>query len=135
MYNHLSLISQDSCYKWAVSGGDIGTISADGTFTAGQTDAVGSITVTAGDKTVTIPVTVTNPEKFDDVKKTDWFYDAVKFVGDAGVMSGTANRTFSPNVTVTRVPCPGVLCMSTCARMRRAACLTIESPSPAPFES
>ena len=109
MYNHLSLISQDSCYKWAVSGGDIGTISADGTFTAGDTDAVGSITVTAGDKTVTIPVTVTNPEKFDDVKKTDWFYDAVKFVGDAGVMSGTANRTFSPNVTVTRAMAVTVL--------------------------
>ena len=102
MQNHLALISQDGCYKWAVSGGDIGTISEDGTFTAGASDASGSITVTAGEKTVTIPVTVTNPEKFDDVRATDWFHDAVKFVGDAGSMSGTANRTFSPDVNVTR---------------------------------
>ncbi|MGI5978689.1 MAG: S-layer homology domain-containing protein [Oscillospiraceae bacterium] len=102
MRNHLALISQDTCYTWAVSGGAIGTISADGTFTAGDCDASGSITVTAGEKTVSIPVTVTNPEKFDDVKKTDWFYDAVKFAGDANIMSGIAERTFAPNQDVTR---------------------------------
>ena len=99
--NHLALISQDKCYQWAVTG-NVGTISADGSFTAGNEDASGSITVTAGDRTVTIPVTVTNPSKFDDVKKTDWFYDAARFVSDAGVMSGTANRTFSPDANVTR---------------------------------
>ena len=54
-------------------------------------------------------MTVTNPEKFDDVQKADWFYDAVKYAGDKGIMSGTANRTFSPNVNVTRAMAVTVL--------------------------
>ena len=108
MKNHVSLISQDNCYTWSVTGG-IGTISVDGTFTATTKDAVGSITVKAGDTTVTIPVTVVNPEKFDDVLKTDWFHDAVKYIGDKGVITGTATRTFSPNVSVTRAMAVTVL--------------------------
>lgn len=108
MQNHLALISQDKCYQWSVTGG-VGTIDAAGTFTAGDSNASGSITVTAGGKTVSIPVTVKNVDKFDDVTKNDWFYDAVKFVGDAGVMSGTANRTFSPNMDVTRAMAVTVL--------------------------
>ena len=99
--NHVSLISQDTCYTWSVEG-NIGTISADGTFTAGTQTASGNIIVKASTKTVTIPVTVTNPEKYDDVKKTDWFYDAVKFVSDSSAMSGTADRVFSPNTQITR---------------------------------
>ena len=101
MSNHVSLISQDSCYTWSVEG-NIGTINADGTFIAGKQNASGKIIVKAGTKTAAIPVTVTNPEKFDDVTKTDWFYDAVKFVSDAGAMSGTADRTFSPSTQITR---------------------------------
>jgi len=99
--NHVSLISQDPCYTWAVTGG-IGSISADGTFTAGTQNASGTITVTAGEKSVSIPVTVTNPEKFDDVIKTDWFYTAVKYVSDASLMNGTADRIFSPGADMSR---------------------------------
>lgn len=108
MFNHLALISQDSCYKWTANGG-IGTVSADGTFTAGESDASGSITVTAGERSVTIPVTVTDPERFDDVKKGDWFYAAVKFAGDTGIINGTSERTFSPDLQVTRAMAVTVL--------------------------
>ncbi len=101
MKNHLALISQDNCYTWSVTG-DIGTIGADGTFTAGTKDAAGTINVQAGDTTVSIPVTVVNPEKFDDVKKDDWFYSAVKYVGDGGIMNGTADRVFSPDAEMSR---------------------------------
>ncbi|MBP8639574.1 MAG: S-layer homology domain-containing protein [Oscillospiraceae bacterium] len=101
MKNHVSLISQDKCYTWSCDGG-IGTIAADGTFIAGKQNASGTITVKAGDYSVSIPVTVTNPEKFDDVVKTDWFYGAVKYVGDSGIMTGTANRIFEPNSNMTR---------------------------------
>ena len=37
-----------------------------------------------------------------DVKETDWFYDAVGYVYENGMMSGTGNNQFSPNVTTTR---------------------------------
>ena len=39
---------------------------------------------------------------FTDVKETDWFYDAVGYVYENGMMSGTGNNQFSPNVTTTR---------------------------------
>lgn len=101
MKNHVSLISQDKCYTWSCDAA-IGTISADGTFIAGKQNASGSISVKAGGTTISIPVTVTNPEKFDDLKKTDWFYDAVKYVGENNLMNGTADRIFSPNSEMSR---------------------------------
>lgn len=106
--NYLALVSQDSCYKWTASG-NIGTVDANGTFTAGTETASGSITVSAGTCSVSIPVTVTKPERYDDVSQSDWFYDAVKFTGDAGIMTGTASRTFSPNTNVTRAMAVTVL--------------------------
>ena len=39
---------------------------------------------------------------FTDVKETDWFYDAVGYAYENGMMSGTGNNQFSPNVTTTR---------------------------------
>ncbi len=41
-------------------------------------------------------------EWFTDVATTDWFYDAVKYVYDAGLMNGTSATTFEPNTNITR---------------------------------
>lgn len=39
---------------------------------------------------------------YADVKTSDWFYDAVKYVSDIGLMNGTDSNKFSPNDNVTR---------------------------------
>ena len=39
---------------------------------------------------------------FVDVKSTNWFFDAVKYVYDKGLMQGTSATTFAPNATTTR---------------------------------
>ena len=39
---------------------------------------------------------------FTDVRSSDWFYSAVQYVYDNGMMSGTGATTFSPNATTTR---------------------------------
>lgn len=39
---------------------------------------------------------------FTDVKKVDWFYDAIQFVYQNGIMSGTGTSTFDPDTTTTR---------------------------------
>ena len=44
--------------------------------------------------------TWTNP--FNDVKQNDWFYSAVQYASQNGVMNGTANNTFSPGVATSR---------------------------------
>ncbi len=39
---------------------------------------------------------------FTDVKETDWFYDAVQYVYENNLMSGTGSSSFSPDATTTR---------------------------------
>ena len=98
-YNHMSLISQNSCFTFSVTG-DIGTITSDGVFTAVK-DGTGAITVTAGTKTLTIPVTVQSLP-FTDVTAGAWYYEAVEYVYENGLMQGTAPTVFQPSGTTTR---------------------------------
>lgn len=42
----------------------------------------------------------TNP--FADVAKDAWYYDAVKYVNENGLMAGTSANTFAPDLTTTR---------------------------------
>lgn len=51
------------------------------------------------EKTDEIPVVV-NP--FADVKESDWFYNDVMYVYSKGIMSGTGETTFEPNITTNR---------------------------------
>lgn len=39
---------------------------------------------------------------YTDIKKDDWFYDAVMYVQDKGIMAGTSLNTFSPHQKITR---------------------------------
>jgi len=39
---------------------------------------------------------------FTDVNTADWYYDAVQYVYDKGMMSGTSSTTFEPDATTTR---------------------------------
>jgi len=39
---------------------------------------------------------------YSDVTSTDWFYSAVQYVTDSGLMEGTAADKFSPNAAMTR---------------------------------
>ncbi len=46
------------------------------------------------------PGTWTNP--FTDVKEGDWYYNAVKYANENGLMDGTSATKFSPRVNLTR---------------------------------
>ena len=46
---------------------------------------------------------------FSDVKAGDWFYDAVLYTYENGLMSGTGAAAFSPNQTLTRAMVAQVL--------------------------
>jgi len=46
---------------------------------------------------------------FADVDEGDWFYNAVRFVLGRGLMQGTAENTFIPNMTTTRAMAVTVL--------------------------
>ncbi|MFD2672162.1 InlB B-repeat-containing protein [Marinicrinis sediminis] len=46
--------------------------------------------------------TLTEEETFEDVNPADWYYDAVQYVQQNGIFSGTGNGNFSPKGTMTR---------------------------------
>ena len=56
IWNHLTLGADAKAFTWSVSG-DVGTVDENGVFSA-TTPGTGSLTVSAGDKSLTIPVTV-----------------------------------------------------------------------------
>ena len=41
-------------------------------------------------------------ETFKDVKKNDWYYEAVEYVANKGLMNGTGNDGFTPDANTTR---------------------------------
>jgi uncharacterized protein YigE (DUF2233 family) len=81
----------DRNVTWAVTG-NIGTITEDGTFTAGANTASGTITATAGGKTVTISVQVQRPDPFVDIA-SHWSRSYVIQLYDLGLTTGSTNAS------------------------------------------
>lgn len=88
-----------------------------GTYTVKYrvTDSAGNLTEATRTVKVEKPGTPTPPTPtppdppqpvielpFTDVAKGTWYYDAVKFMYENGLMAGTGEDTFSPNMTTTR---------------------------------
>lgn len=57
VYKKMALVSQDANYTWTADPA-VGSVDANGVFTAGQVTASGDLTVSAGGRTVTVPVSV-----------------------------------------------------------------------------
>ena len=63
----------------------------------------GKYTFTQPGVKVTIDVTFVSEEwPFVDVAESDWFFQAVKYVFERGIMVGTSDTTFEPQSSVTR---------------------------------
>ena len=56
-YRSLDLTAQDTCFTWTADPA-VGTVDENGLFTAGEKSASGTLTISAGGKTLTIPVSV-----------------------------------------------------------------------------
>ena len=57
-YRTLPLTAQDTCFTWSLSPASLGTVDANGVFTAGSSSGSGTLTVSVGGKSVSIPVTI-----------------------------------------------------------------------------
>ena len=83
----------------------IGSIDAEGRFTAGQHNGEGSVTVSAGGRTVTIPVKVDNGCPFVDIVG-HWSQDYVIRLYQLGLTTGKGSvdgqRVYDPSGLVTR---------------------------------
>ena len=88
-------------FNWTSSNTAIATVNTNGKVTGKK---VGTVTITAtskdGSKSIKLTVNVNLP--FKDVKKTDWFYNAVKYTYENGMISGYNATTFAPKDKLTR---------------------------------
>ena len=89
VWKKISLTSQDTCYTWTVDPA-VGTVDANGLFTAGVTSGSGSLTVSAGGTQTTIPVTIAG-----HVQTLDTFETAEGMAA----LTSTANAAVNPETS------------------------------------
>ncbi len=94
-----ALRSQAQVGQWSVDG-DVGTITSDGVFTPSGQSVSGTIRVTAGGITKSIPVTVKNIH--NDVTPDHWAYEAVCYCYSQGVVSGISQYQFGRDNAISR---------------------------------
>lgn len=102
----MRMASADQLLEWTVSDG-IGTVDQNGNFTAASQSGSGKLTVAYQNTTKSISVTV--GMDFRDVKDSDWFYEAVKYCFDHGLMAGSTANRFDPSGKLTRAMFAAVL--------------------------
>ena len=66
-----------------------------------QADGTYTVTMPNGQVTVTVTFAET-PLPFTDVTEGDWFYDAVRYAYETGLMDGVGDNLFAPNSETTR---------------------------------
>jgi len=94
-----SVVSDTGAYTYSASE-EIGTITEDGVFTAGNaSDRSGEIIVTAGDTRCVIPVTI--PSEFEDIEG-HWAKEYILNLFSKGVVNGVSGTTFAPDATIRR---------------------------------
>jgi hypothetical protein len=83
--------------------GEIGEIDSQGRFTAGEAPGAGTITAAAGERSVSVAVTVAYPAgRYADVPEDSWYFDAVLAMGQRGYMTGVSETEFAPDSSTTR---------------------------------
>ena len=84
--------SSDNINNGVVEGG--GSFSSAGTINEPATD---DPMTPQGETIIDSETPLAWPNSYADVNAADWFYDAVRFVTETGLMNGTDNNRFSPN--------------------------------------
>lgn len=102
-YN-LPVAMADSNVTWTVEG-NIGTVDADGLFTAGNENGTGTITAAAGGRTVSVSVTVDRGDPFTDIAD-HWSQQYVTRMYKMGLTTGTqqpdGTYVYNPDGQLTR---------------------------------
>lgn len=88
--------------KWSVTG-DIGTITQSGSFQAVNKAGQGTVTVTIGTKTASIPISLTDgTPAFTDIPANYAYYTEISYLKDLGYIRGDLDGKFNPGNTLSR---------------------------------
>ncbi len=101
----------------------LSNVKVTGGFAAVKTDSLSPFAVLGGVYTQEALAASPAENPFADVKETDWFYPAVMYVYQRGLMTGTAADTFAPAEAVTRAQPPVIL-----YRLEGSPAVTVQNP-------
>lgn len=88
--------------KWGVTG-NVGSITETGVFKASKVPGKGSITVTLGTKTATLPIELADgTPAFTDIPADYAYYNEIRFLKDLGYIKGDIDGKFNPGQTLSR---------------------------------
>ena len=98
---HILLSGNDLCYTWTLDP-EVGQVDETGHVIPGDASCTGTLTVTAGESAVEIPISVWTGLPFRDVPRSSPFFDAVRYVYENGIFKGTADDLFEPETVMNR---------------------------------
>ena len=98
---HVQLSGDDKNYTWTLDPA-VGTVDETGHLIPGDTSGSGMLTASIGSSSVSIPITIESGLPFQDVSRSDPYFDAVKYVYEHGIFAGTGATTFSPDAVMER---------------------------------
>lgn len=94
-----AVVSTRDAFTYSVEG-EVGTVTADGLFTAGEAyGKTGAVVIEGGGQKVSVPVKM--PLVFADIKGI-WAEPYITALQERGIVSGTSDTTFSPDDTIRR---------------------------------
>lgn len=110
--NGVELMSYPSLFRWEISG-SIGTVDEDGNvMLSDDGSGGGSVKVTAGEKTVEIPIYIIETKTFSDTGG-HWAESVIEKMADSGIINGfeeNGKRLFRPDSNITRIQFAAIIC-------------------------
>lgn len=100
-YRHIRLTTRDECFNWSLEAKG-GSVDETGKISPAAATGTGTLTVSAGKRSVSIPVSTWTGIPFVDVPTTDPYFEAVRYVYDNHVFAGVNDHRFSPGKVMTR---------------------------------
>ncbi len=102
LYGKSQVLYKDSLFTWSCSP-EIGTVDQNGKFTAVNKvgEFKGTVNLTGGQKSYSIPVTVKSSSQFSDIEK-HWAKDYIIALLNEGIVKGMTDTKFEPDSSLTR---------------------------------
>nr|MCR4936334.1 phosphodiester glycosidase family protein [Oscillospiraceae bacterium] len=100
-YRHMPLRCADTCFTWTLDPA-AGTVDATGHIVPAQVTGEGTLTVRAGQRSVSLPIRVWTGVPFRDVAATDAYFQAVRYCYEKQLLRGVTEDRFDPEGVMNR---------------------------------
>ena len=98
---HILLSGDDTCYTWTLESA-AGTVDETGHLIPAPVTGSGLLTVSAGERSLSIPISVWSGVPFTDVSALDESFPAVRYAYEHHLFNGVSEQRFAPETVMNR---------------------------------